>query len=185
MKLVVPTQRCYIKSEEYYYYDEDTISLISPATFSSVLIKIRQNGYGDMDTKVSLLDKEKRKSIVTITAKEFIHMIRGHKADFEVLNNDVFVMDHNNNKIQYGDIITIGGTKYTFNEIVMDDDKYLDDRNGAGISVIDKCTITVETGSGIMMKCQYKMVLSEGVSVDDAYVVYDLLEGPYMKLYKV
>lgn len=183
MLLYVPSEECYIKSGDSIYRNYDTISITTSNHTSSVLLRIRRTGYGNFITNVSLHDKETRREIITMSSDEFISLVEGSDADYEIMNNEFFLIDGNGNKIEIGKyVVSIYGSVYTVGSIDMDGTRCLEDGNGSEERIVPKCLLALKDKSHQIISCYYTIRHTEFLP-NDAYAVYELTDGPTLKLF--
>lgn len=179
MKLLIPRQRIYIKSGDNYFFDEDTIQFITPSISSSVMIKILQTGENNTNAVVKLVDKKKRRTIIEMSSDQFIHMTCGYDADYEILGNDIILSDGGGETVKHGDTLKILGKEFTFDRVLIDNAYYLLNKQDSIPSRV--CNVILEDEYGRECRCIYKISMEE-VSEYDAFVIYDLQEGPFFKV---
>ena len=174
MKLLIPRQRIYIKSGDNYFFDEDTIQFITPSVSSSVMIRLLPTGENNIDIVVKLVDKKKRRTIVEMSSEQFVY-----NADYEILGNDVTLLDGSGETVKHGDTLKILGKEFTFDKVFVDNTYYLLNKQDSIPSRV--CNVILEDEYGRECRCIYKMIRKE-VSDNDAFIVYDLQGSPFFKV---
>lgn len=179
MKLLIPRQRIYIKSGDNYFFDEDTIQFITPSVSSSVMIRLLPTGENNIDIVVKLVDKKKRRTIVEMSSEQFVNMMCGYNADYEILGNDVTLLDGGGETVKHGDTLKILGKEFTFDKVFVDNVYYLLNKQDSMPSRV--CNVILEDEYGRECRCIYKMI-REDISDNDAFIVYDLQGSPFFKV---
>ena len=179
MKLLIPRQRIYIKSGDNYFFDEDTIQFITPSVSSSVMIRLLPTGEDNIDIVVKLVDKKKRRTIVEMSSEQFVDMMCGYNADYDIHNNDAILLDGIEKTVNKGDTLKILGKEFTFDRVLVDNAYYLLNKQDSIPSRV--CNVILEDEYGRECRCIYRMII-EDVSYNDAFVVYDLQGTPFFKV---
>lgn len=186
MIMHIPQGDCYIKSEnDNYYRNEDTITIVTPSKASSVLLKIHKTEWGDWATSISMLDKDTHKSIINMSADDFINLMEGKHTDYEVLNNKIFLVDDNGYRIEPGDVVVdIFGVTYILESACINEDKFLYDGNGSGKELKTHCTLSLQEVEDNSRVLADYIVNYRETGYNDATVIYELTNGPIIKKFK-
>lgn len=179
MKLLIPRQRIYIKSGDNYFFDEDTIQFITPSVSSSVMIRLLPTGENNTNVVVKLVDKKKGRTIIEMSSDQFIYMMCGYDADYDISNNNTTLLDMNGETVKHGDTLKILGKEFTFDRVFVDNIYYLLNKQDSIPSRV--CNVILEDEYGRECRCIYKITMEE-VSDNDAFVVYNLQGGPFFKV---